>query len=113
MRVSMASRIAAAASIPNTVASRGPSEQQEVPTAVAYVSVNGGGRSVDGGGGSPRTRLRLNSVQPRSPGGQRAAPVLPEFIHVEEDVPPGAAVVRAPQQCCIAPAYIRPCVKSD
>ncbi|WIA19460.1 hypothetical protein OEZ85_004074 [Tetradesmus obliquus] len=94
MRVSMASRMAAAG-VPNSIASRMPSEQQEAATAVAYVSVNGGSRAGEGNGrgdGSPRTRLRLNHVQPRSPGGQRAAPVLPEFIHVEEDVPPGAAV---------------------
>lgn len=109
MRVSMASRMAAAG-VPNSIASRMPSEQQEAATAVAYVSVNGGSRAGEGNGrgdGSPRTRLRLNHVQPRSPGGQRAAPVLPEFIHVEEDVPPGAAVVSAAWRCItIAPALL-------
>jgi hypothetical protein len=102
MRVSMASRMAAAAGIPNSIVSRGPSEQQEAATAVACVSLHGRARGESGrhdggnsGDGSPRARLRLSHVQSRSPGGQRAAPVLPEFIHVEEDVPPGAAVVSA------------------
>jgi hypothetical protein len=98
MRVSMAHRMSAAGG-------RVPPEQQEAATAVAYVTLHGNGRgrgsTVDGtGGGRASTvdgspRVRYSHVQqPRSPGGQRAAPVLPDFIQVEEDVPPGAAVVR-------------------
>jgi hypothetical protein len=121
MRGSMAGRVSAATT-------RVPQEQQEAATAVAYVSLQG---SRSGGGrgstadGSPRVRYS-HVQQPRSPGGQRAAPVLPDFIQVEEDVPPGAAVVSmafnifcaaslillAPAAGCLSCSSMKPTIKS-